>query len=145
MLYSLIIYIHVISAILSIGPFFILLPILKKMSKTNNMVEFGAFVQAFQAGVTTVKHAGHLLVTFGLLAAWFGPWSLTTSWILVTLILLVLSVVYLANAFKPTIRTLGTEKFDQIKFVNKLKQGVYVYLFLLLVMLWLMVDKPTLW
>lgn len=145
MLYSTVIYIHVISAILSIGPFFVLFPILHKMKNTENMDAFAAYVHAFQAGVTVVKHAGHLLVTFGLLAVWIGPWELMTPWILTTLIMLLVSVIYLARAFKPTIKKFGTESFNQVLFVKKLRQGVTIYTFLLLVMLWLMVVKPNLW
>ncbi|MBQ0140552.1 MAG: hypothetical protein KBT36_14810 [Kurthia sp.] len=145
MLYSTVIYIHVISAILSIGPFFVLFPILNKMKKTESMDAFAAYVSAFQLGVTVVKHAGHLLVIFGLLAVWLGPWQLMTPWVLTTLIMLLASVVYLARAFKPTIKKFGIEKFEKIQFVNKLRQGVVVYTFLLLVMLWLMVVKPNLW
>lgn len=145
MLYSFVLYIHIISAIVSIGPFFVLFPILHKMKRTENMDAFGAYVQSFQAGVTAVKHAGHLLVSFGLIAVWLGPWELMTSWIFTTLILLVVSVVYLARAFKPTIKTFGTKDFNKVSFVKKLEQGVIVYVVLLLIMLWLMVAKPTIW
>ncbi|GEK32890.1 hypothetical protein [Kurthia sibirica] len=145
MLYSTIIYIHVISAIISIGPFFVLFPILRKMEKTSNMDAFGAYVNAFQAGITVVKHAGHVLVVFGVFAVWFGPWQFQTSWVLTTIVLLVISVVYLARAFKPTIRTFGTSKFQQSSFVKKLRLAVWIYTVLLLIMLWLMVVKPNLW
>lgn len=145
MIYSSIIYIHVISAILSIGPFFVLLPILRKMGKTSNMDAFEAYVNAFQAGITVVKHAGHVLIVFGLVAVWIGPWKLMTPWIFTTILLLVVSVVYLARAFKPTIRTFGTPQFNQSIFLKKLRKAVWIYTILLLIMLWLMVAKPLLW
>ncbi|HZG11437.1 hypothetical protein D6T70_05370 [Kurthia gibsonii] len=145
MLYLTIIYIHVLSAILSIGPFFVLFPVLKKMEKTSNMDMFRAYAHAFQSGITVVKHAGHVLIVFGLLAMWLGPYNWDTPWILTTMILLVASVVYLARAFKPTMRTLDTPQFRQQKFVRNLRRGAIIYTILLCIMLWLMVTKPILW
>lgn len=145
MFYTGIVYIHVVSAILSIGPFFVLFPILKKMEKTSDMVAFEAYLQSFQAGVTVVKNAGHILILFGLIAVWLGPWQLMTPWVFTTLVMLIVSVVYLARAFKPTIKKFATSEFEQFKFVKKLRQGVVAYTILLLIMLWLMVAKPMLW
>lgn len=145
MFYSLVIYIHIVSAILSIGPFFVLFPLLRKMENTTNMIAFEAYLESFQTGVNVVKNAGHSLVLFGLIAVWIGPWTIMTSWIFITLVMLILSVVYLARAFKPTIKKFGTPEFEQIKFVEKLRQGVVIYTVLLLIMLWLMVVKPTLY
>ncbi|MBK3495564.1 hypothetical protein JFL43_12005 [Viridibacillus sp. YIM B01967] len=145
MTYSIIVFIHVISAILSIGPFFVLLPMLKKMRNTQNHHALEAYVATFSMAIRIVKHAGHVLVTSGLLAMWLGGWNLMTSWIVMTFAVMISSIFFLASAFKPTIRTFNTPEFNQQLFINKLVKSVWIYILLLLIMLWFMVAKPTLW
>ncbi|ETT87406.1 hypothetical protein MKZ08_20410 [Viridibacillus sp. FSL R5-0477] len=145
MIYSIIVFIHVISAILSIGPFFVLLPMLKKMRTTDNHHALEAYVGTFSTAIRIVKHAGHVLVTTGLLAMWLGGWNMLTSWIVMTFAVMISSIVFLASAFKPTIRTFNTPEFDQQQFINKLVKSVWIYIVLLLIMLWFMVAKPILW
>lgn len=144
LIYTLILYMHVLSAILSIGPLFVLLPLLKKM-RTACLAEMGAYVVTFQTAVTMVKHAGHVLVLSGVLLIWQGSWPWLTSWVVMTVAVMVASIVFLASAFKPTIRTFGTDTYDEIVFVTKLRRATWQYIILLLVMLWLMVAKPVLW
>lgn len=145
MLYDIVVYLHIIGAILSIGPFFVLFPLMKRMQRTQDMRVLQGYVEAFHLAVQVVKHAGHFLVVFGILAAMIGGYRWSTPWIVVTFVLLMSSVVYLARAFKPTLRTFGTAQFEQSTFVARLRQAVWIYVILLLIMLWLMVAKPMFW
>lgn len=144
-MYELIVYLHILGAILSIGPFFVLFPLLKRMEREKNSDTLKGHVDSFHLAIQVVKHAGHFLIIFGLLAMWRGHYPWNTPWIVCTFILLMSSVVYLANAFKPTIRTFNTPQFNQRIFVKKLRRAVYIYVILLLIMLWLMVAKPMFW
>lgn len=143
-LLTIFIYIHVLSAVISVGPLVALLPILKKMEKTDETHLIG-FVQAFQTSITVVKHAGHVLVLSGVILIWLSAWTWTTSWIVMTIALMVGSIVFLARAFKPTLKTFGTLEFNKEKFIAKLRKSTMIYILLLLIMLWLMVVKPTFW
>lgn len=144
MLFSIVIFIHVVSAVVSIGPLVALLPMLKKMEDTDE-VQLGGFVQAFQISISVVKHAGHVLVISGVLLVWLSAWTWLTSWIVMTIAVMVGSIVFLAKAFKPTLVTFGTSNFNKEQFIKKLRKATWMYIFLLLIMLWLMVVKPTLW
>ncbi len=145
MLYSTVVFIHVISAILSIGPFFVLIPMLKKMGNAKSHEEMGAYVTTFSLAIQIVKHSGHVLILSGIYILMCGGYSITTSFIAITIALLVLSLVFLARAFKPTMRTFNTPAFNQQQFVRKLTKTVWIYTILLVLMLWFMVTKPVLW
>lgn len=142
--YITLVYIHIISAVLSIGPLFVLLPIVKKM-RTATMEEMATHVTIFQAVITIVKHAGHVVVPTGFLLIWLGKYSWLTSWAVLTLAVMVGSVFFLAGAFKPTLRIFNTPEYHHESFVNKLYRASWIYIILLLIMLWLMVAKPVLW
>ncbi|MGG0655654.1 hypothetical protein [Rummeliibacillus pycnus] len=145
MLYSTVIYIHIISAILSIGPFFVLIPMLKKMKLAKSHEEMTAYVTTFSLAIQIVKHSGHVLILSGIYILWSGGYSLTSPFILMTITLLILSLVFLARAFKPTMRTFNTPQYDHKYFIDKLTKSVWIYTILLLIMLWFMVTKPALW
>lgn len=145
MLHTIVVYLHIIGAILSIGPFFVLFPLLTKMAREQDLRVLQGYVEAFRLAVQVVKHAGHFLIVFGILAAITGGYSWTTPWIVVTFVMLMSAVVYLARAFKPTLRTFGTPQFVQHAFVRALRKAVLIYVVLLLIMLWLMVAKPLFW
>lgn len=144
LLLTIIIYLHVVSAVVSVGPLVALLPILNKMEKTDES-QLSGFVQAFQISITVVKHAGHVLVLSGVILIGISAWTWTTSWIVMTIALMVGSVAFLARAFKPTLKTFGTTEFNKSTFIAKLRKSTIIYIFLLLIMLWLMVAKPILW
>ena len=143
-MYTFIIFIHVISAVLSIGPFFVLFPLLNRM-KDKNKEMIDTSLEVFQAAIRLVKHAGHVLVATGILLVWQGNWPWTTSWVIMTIAVMASSIVFLARAFKPNIRDYQAEKIDLDTLINKLKTAVWKYVLLLLVMLWFMVAKPNLW
>lgn len=145
MLYSTVLFIHVISAILSIGPFFVLILMLKKMRIAKTHEEMTAYVTTFSLAIQIVKHSGHVLIFSGIYILWRGGYSITSPFIVMTMALLMASIVFLARAFKPTMRTFNTPQYHQEYFVAKLTKAVWIYTTLLMIMLWFMVTKPQLW
>ncbi|WP_390286976.1 hypothetical protein [Ureibacillus sp. GCM10028918] len=144
MFHTLILYIHIVSAVGSIGPLFSLIPITKKMESADGGQLFG-LVQSFQTAITIVKHAGHVLVLSGIILIITSGWSWTTSWVVLTITIMIGSIVFLARAFKPTLKTIGTQEFQKEQFIKKLRKASWQYILILLVMLWLMVAKPVFW
>ncbi|TQR17390.1 hypothetical protein [Psychrobacillus vulpis] len=143
-MYKFIIFIHVISAILSIGPFFVLFPVLNRMKgKSGDLLD--SHIEVFQAAIRIVKHAGHVLVVSGILLMWQGNWAWSTSWIVMTIVIMVSSIVFLAKAFKPNIRQFNAGVIDSHTLIFKLHRSVWLYIILLLIMLWFMVVKPNIW
>lgn len=143
-IYTLLLYIHILSAILSIGPLFVVLTIVKKMRVASH-AEMPPYIEAFKGAITIVKHSGHVLVASGILLMWYAGYQWSTSWIVLTFLVLLASIVFLARAFKPTLRTFNTPAYDQQKFASLLHKKAWMYILLLLIMLWLMVAKPVLW
>jgi hypothetical protein len=144
LLYRFLIYLHVLSVIVSIGPFFILLPIVKKLSMAKE-VEMNAYLDTFRFVVRLAKHTGHVLVATGILLVISGPWTWGTPWIVTTLIILLCSLYFLARAFSPTLRKFQEEGQNKAHLAAKLKKSIWLYIVLLMAMLWFMVGKPTLW
>ena len=144
MLYTFILYIHIISAIGSVGPLFVLLVLLSRMKKID-AYEWNGYVQSLQGSIDVVRHAGHIVVISGIFLIVFGSWSFTHSWVVLTLILLVASLVFLASAFKPTMQTYGSDAFNKEQFLTILQRNTWIYIMLLLIILGLMVYKPILW
>ena len=144
MFFTLFLYIHIVSAVGSIGPLFSLIPITKKM-ETADENQLSGLVQSFQSAIMVVKHSGHVLVFSGILLVILSGWTWTTSWVVLTIAIMIGSIVFLARAFKPTLKTFGTQDFQKELFIKKLRKATWQYIFILLVMLWLMVAKPVLW
>ena len=144
MLYRLLLYIHISSVILSIGPFFVLIPILKKLRTSQYAIQ-QSYLDVFRFAVRLAKHAGHVLVGSGVLLVLAGSWSWKTSWIVMTILLLVSSLFFLARAFSPTIRKFSEPDQDKGMLIHLLRRSIWIYIALLMVMLWFMVVKPTLW
>jgi hypothetical protein len=144
LLYRVLLYIHVLSAVASIGPFFILLPVVKKLIFAKE-AEIDAYLDTFRFVVRLAKHAGHVLVGSGVLLVVSGPWTWSTPWIIMTLIILFGSLFFLARAFSPTLRKFHEEGHSREALTAKLKQSIWIYIVLLLAMLWFMVGKPSLW
>ncbi|MEB2302124.1 DUF2269 family protein [Lysinibacillus xylanilyticus] len=143
-IYTLLLYIHILSAVLSIGPLFVVLTIVKKM-RTASHIEMSPYIEAFKGAITIVKHSGHVLVASGILLMWHAGYHWNTSWIVLTFLVMFASIVFLARAFKPTLQTFNTSAYDQQKFASLLHRKAWMYILLLLIMLWLMVAKPVLW
>ncbi|XXM74610.1 hypothetical protein ACQ0QQ_16535 [Lysinibacillus sphaericus] len=144
MVYRIIIYIHVLSVVASIGPFFILLPMIKKLRAAEG-AELNPYLDTFRFTVRLSKHAGHVLVGSGVLLVLMGPWTWGTPWILMTLFIMFCSLFFLARAFSPTLKRFNDRGEERGPLISKLKRTIWTYLILLLAMLWFMVVKPALW
>lgn len=142
-LHKILLYLHISSVILSIGPFFVLLPMLRKMKAAHADVQ-NAYLDAFRFAVQCAKHAGHVLVVTGILLVWTSAWTWKTSWIVITVLIMVSSLFFLARAFSPTMRKFK-EANDKEAPLRKLNRSVWIYIILLMVMLWFMVAKPVMW
>ncbi|WP_391120398.1 DUF2269 family protein [Psychrobacillus sp. L3] len=143
-MYKSIVFIHILSSILSIGPFFVLFVVLNQMKGKNGEVLVSQ-IEVFQTAIRIVKHAGHVLVVSGILLVWQGNWPWSTSWVVMTLVVMISSIVFLARAFKPKIRQFNAGIIDSNVLIQRLRFSVWQYIFLLLIMLWLMVAKPNIW
>lgn len=142
--YSLIIYIHVLSVILSIGPYFVLFPILTMMRKKQYRLT-EEFDTIFRFVIRITKHTGHILIVSGLLLVWLGPWSWKSSWIVLTVLILICSGYFIARAFSPSLKKLRAGLGDPSEHVRRLTQSIWIYLSLMMIMLLLMVAKPMFW
>jgi hypothetical protein len=143
-LYRLLLYIHIFSVILSVGPFFLLIPMMKKLQAAEIQAQ-QAYLDVFRFAVRLAKHAGHMLVISGALLVLAGPWSWKTPWIMMTLIILASSLFFLARAFSPTLRKFSEPSHDKKTLIQRLHRSVWIYIILLMVVLWFMVTKPVLW
>jgi len=144
MWYRLLLYLHVFSAILSIGPFFLLLPMIRNLN-TASQPELQIYLCSFRSAVRLAKHAGHVLVVSGILLVSFGSWTWRTPWLLITVAILAGSLLFLARAFSPTLRRFEEADADRAALSKALRRSFWIYIILLLVMLWFMVAKPVLW
>ncbi len=144
LMYAWLVYIHVISAMVSIGPFFVLLPMLRKLQSAEGAV-LHTYLDSFQFVVRLSKHTGHVLVFSGLLLMWLSGLPWTTPWIFGTFVVLFASLFFMARAFSPTLRKLRQPDHERGVLVRKLSRALYLYMFVLFVMLGLMVMKPALW
>ncbi|SEN93362.1 Predicted integral membrane protein [Mesobacillus persicus] len=142
--YRFIIYLHVLSAIVSIGPFFILVPVIKKL-KASTGEKLAAYLDIFRFAVWLSKHSGHVLVGSGVLLVLLGPWTWQTPWIIMTLVIMFASLFFLARAFSPTLQKLAEDGQDKAILIAKLNRTTWIYIILLSAMLWFMVVKPPLW
>ena len=139
-----IIFLHVVSAVLSIGPLFILMPIIGRLRGADASIE-KAYLSIINVIIRMVMHAGHVLVFTGVLLILFGPWPWYTSWVLLTLAVMAVSAVFLATGFTRVLRKFNDPGKDKDKILTRLKKTSWQYIGLMLIMLWLMVEKPILW
>jgi hypothetical protein len=145
MIYSFVLYLHIFSVIPSLGPFFILFPLLRKL-RSASTDELIIYLPTFTFAVRLSKHSGHVLVPSGVLLMWLGHVSWLTSWVLLTLFILVSSLYFIARAFSPTIRMLAIPEHNNRQvLVNKLRSSLLLYVLLMMIMLWFMVAKPNFW
>ena len=142
--YRFLIYVHVLSAAVSIGPFFALLPIVHRLRQSRNG-ELSAYLNTIRFIVRLTMHAGHVLVISGILLIILGPWTWATPWIVMTILIMVASLAFLARAFSPKLRNFSDPHSDKEKLTFQLKRSLWTYIIILLAMLWFMVVKPNLW
>ena len=142
--YPSILFFHVLSAALSIGPFFVLVPLIKKMKDADERL-LGEHLSVFRSAVRLVKHAGHVLVATGVLLMLQGGYPWSTSWVVMTIAVMFGSIFFLARAFKPVLGQLSAGTGDRLALIGVLNRKLWTYILLLLIMLWFMVAKPDLW
>ena len=135
---------HVISAVLSIGPLFILMPIIRRLRGAEASIE-KAYLSIINVIIRLVMHAGHALVVTGVVLILFGPWPWYTSWVIMTLAVMAISAVFLAKGFTIVLKKFNSPGEDKNKILNRLNKTSWQYIGLMLCMLWLMVVKPILW
>ncbi len=143
-LYVAIIFIHVLSAVVSIGPLFVLFSLISKMNHLKDGMD-EAYISIFRSIVRLIKHAGHVLVVSGILLVIMGPWSWKTPWIVSTIALMVISIFFLARAFSPKLKKMEEPNSNKHFLLKQLKASTWTYIGLLALMLALMVIKPALW
>lgn len=144
MLYKMIVFIHVVSAVAAIGPLFSIFPILARIEKAKDR-DIKGLIEGLRGVVRAVSLGGHVLIISGIVLLWMSGWSWKTSWILATIILLIVSLFFLAKAFKPAWRIAESEHFQKGAFIAVMKRATILYIIIMLMMLWLMVVKPQLW
>ncbi|MBD0383026.1 hypothetical protein [Paenibacillus sedimenti] len=142
--YVLLLYIHIFSVVLSIGPYFVLFPLLARI-QTASFDKLPDYLEPFRITVRLTKHAGHVLVTTGIILTWITAWTWKTSWIMITVLIMVASLYFIARAFSPLIRQLQAPHDNRSMLVNKLRKALIYYVLITLSMMWFMVAKPTLW
>ena len=144
MLYKMIVFTHVVSAVAAIGPLFSIFPILARIEKAKDR-DIKGLIEGLRGVVRAVSLGGHVLIISGIVLLWMSGWSWKTSWILATIILLIVSLFFLAKAFKPAWRIAESEHFQKGAFIAVMKRATILYIIIMLMMLWLMVVKPQLW
>jgi hypothetical protein len=144
-MYVFVLFLHIVGAILSIGPFFLLVPLLKKIRLAEDETLLHSYIDLFRSASRLTKHAGHVLVIAGVLLMFMGGWSWGTSWILATIVVMVGSLSFIARAFTPILKKLRLPDHNRDELVRKLTGALWAYIVLMLVMMWLMVAKPVLW
>lgn len=142
--YSTVVFLHVVSAILATGPLFILMPIIKRLRGVEIQIE-EIYLTIINVIIRLVMHAGHALVFTGVLLIIIGPWSWYTSWVVMTVFVMGLSAVFLATGFTRVLRVLNTTGTCKNELLNRLNRTSWIYITLMLIMLWLMVQKPIIW
>lgn len=143
-MYPWLVFIHAASAMVSIGPFIVLIPMLAKLRTAEGQL-LASYLDSFHFVVRLSKHSGHVLTVSGLLLMWLGDWPWHMPWLASTFVVLFASLFFMARAFSPTIRELRKPEHDRTRLVNKLTRSLYLYLSVLVIMLWLMIVKPALW
>lgn len=143
-LYGILVFLHVLSAVLSIGPLTLLMPVIKRLHGVEASIE-QAYLSVIKVVIRIVMHAGHVLVVSGVLLLIFGPYPWTTSWVILTLAVLLLSGVFLSRGFTIVLRRFHNLDADKTDILKRLMITSWVYLGLMLIMLWLMVQKPMFW
>ncbi|WP_318614082.1 DUF2269 family protein [Sporosarcina sp. YIM B06819] len=143
-IYGIIVFLHVLSAVLSIGPLTLLMPVINRLYGVEASIE-QAYLSVIKVVIRIVMHAGHVLVFTGVLLLILGPYPWTSSWVILTLAILLISGVFLAKGFTFVLRRFHNPDADKDDILNRLMRTSWIYLGLMLIMLWLMVQKPMFW
>lgn len=142
--YGTIVFLHIISAVLSTGPLFVLMPIIKRLHGVDLTIET-AYLSIIRVIIRLVMHAGHVLVFTGVVLMIVGPWPWFTSWVVMTVVVMGISAIFLATGFTRVLREINVPGIDKKRLLNRLNKTSWVYIALMMIMLWLMVQKPVFW
>ena len=144
MLFTIMLYLHILSAVVATGPLFAIFPLLNRMKKAPDD-QLQSYVIALQGLLRAVANGGHFLIPTGVLLIWCSGWSWTASWILATLGIMICTLLFMARAFKPSMAYAASEDFTKDRFIQMVKVASWKYILLMGAFLWLMVGKPNLW
>lgn len=144
MLYKLLLFAHVVSAVVATGPLFAIFPLLNRM-KNGADAEALSYINALQGVLRAVAHGGHYIVPTGLLLIYFSGWPWGTSWLIVTYITMTLSLYFMARAFKPAMNFAKSDDFSKDTFIHLVKLATWKYIALMAFFIWLMTSKPNFW
>lgn len=143
-MYGTMVFVHVVSAVLAIGPLFLLMPTIKRLRNVDLPTE-NAYLTIIKVIIRLVMHAGHVLVVSGALLLLMGPWPWYTSWVIATLAILLISGVFLSSGFTKVLKRYHLPGSNKGEILTVLTKTSWIYIGLMLIMLWLMVQKPMLW
>ncbi|PTQ56374.1 MAG: hypothetical protein BSOLF_0309 [Candidatus Carbobacillus altaicus] len=143
-LYTGIIFIHVLSVIASIGPYFVFFPLLKTLRTADGKM-LQQSLAIFRFVVWLTKHAGHILVVSGAILWIWGGYPLLTTWIAVPVTILLGGLFFLVRAFSPTLRALEQGTIGREAAIKRLTRSTLIYLLVLTISLWFMIAKPVWW
>ncbi|HLS20625.1 MAG TPA: DUF2269 family protein [Bacillota bacterium] len=146
--YKILVFIHVISAIVGLGPGFILTFI---VMKTRNMAEVRHAFYLRNRIHIFVMIGGILLLTTGLLMGFLNPTLLKQGWYITSLILFLLTLASGPFVLKPISipiqRILSEHEGDEIpedyyKHANRLFLSEHILNFIFVIIIILMILKP---
>lgn len=144
LLFTITLYLHILSVIIATGPLFAIFPILNRM-KHANPDALPSYIVALQGLLRAVANGGHFIVPTGLLLIYFSGWSWSSPWLIVTYIVMGCSLYFMARAFKPAMNFAKSGEFTKEQFIQMMKTATWKYIFLMGFFLWLMVEKPNFW
>ena len=144
MLYKLLLFTHVLSAVVATGPLFALFPLLNRMKNATD-IEAPSYIHALQGVLRAVANGGHYIVPTGLLLVYFSGWPWSASWLVVTYITMTLSLYFMARAFKPAMKYAKAADFSKDRFIRMVKIATWKYITLMAFFIWLMTSKPNFW
>src|SRR5262245_8560289 len=104
-MYLFLVNVHIISAIISTIPVLLFVPILIELRGATASRRV-VLLSIYSNIVWVIKHAGHVLITSGVLQIWIGGWSLFTPWIVASLVIILGALFFIARAFTPIINEL---------------------------------------
>ncbi|MBD8038231.1 DUF2269 family protein [Solibacillus sp. A46] len=144
LLFTITLYLHILSVIVATGPLFAIFPILKRMEKAQTH-DFPSYITALQGLLRAVANGGHFIVPTGFVLIYFSGWSWTSPWLIVTYIVMGFSLYFMALAFKPAMNFAKSAQFEKEQFIHMMKSATWKYIFLMGFFLWLMIAKPDFW
>ena len=143
-MYKTFIFLHIVSAILATGPLVMIFPLLR-YAERERIDQSDAIIVPIQKAVWVVMHGGHLVVTTGVLLILFGPYPWHTSWVVLTVLVMLLCSFFLATAYSKQWKAFERERWTNKQLWSNVRRITWIYIGIMLTMLWLMVTKPVLW